>query len=101
MVSWSAEIDTTQPPPDNQQSPPSLIKPPKNATPEQLQDYQNQIDQNQQQIDLLQTQMGSARQNFAKNKPIFTEGLLGFVGVSQSGQTKCTFNNGWLFIIDR
>jgi hypothetical protein len=95
------EIDTTQPPPDNQQSPPSLIKPPKNATPEQLQDYQNQIDQNQQQIDLLQAQMGSARQNFAKNKPIFSEGLLGFVGVSQSGQTKCTFSNGWLFIIER
>jgi hypothetical protein len=94
------EIDTTKPPPDSQQSPPRLVKP-KNASPDQLKDYQNQIDQNQQNIDLLQSQMGAARQNFAKNKPIFSEGLLGFVGISQSGQTKCTFSNGWLFIIER
>ncbi len=95
-----ATIDTTQPPPDNQQTPPSLELP-KNATQQQIQDYQNQIAQNQQNIDLLQSQMASARQNFAKNKPIFTEGLLGFVGVSQSGQTTCAFNNSWLFIIQR
>jgi hypothetical protein len=95
-----AEIDTTQPPPDNQQSPPQF-EIPNNATPDQVKDYQNQIDQNSQNLDLLNSQMGSARKNFAKNKPIFSEGLLGFVGVSQSGQTKCTFSNGWLFLIER
>lgn len=95
-----SEIDTTQPPPDSFQSPPSLV-PPKNATSEQLQDYQNQINQNQQNITLMQGQMADARKNFAKNKPIFTEGLLGFVGVSQSGQTTCTFSNAWLFQIER
>jgi hypothetical protein len=94
------EIDTTKPPPASNQPPPSLV-PPKNATPAQLQDYQNQIDQNQQNLNLLNGQMSSARLNFAKNKPIFSEGLLGFVGVSQSGHTTCTFSNGWLFIIER
>jgi hypothetical protein len=94
-------IDTTQPPPDNQQSPPNLDNPPKDASAEQLQDYKNQLDQNSQNTDLVQAQMSDARKNFAKNKPIFSEGLLGFIGVSQSGQTKCTFSNGWLFIIDR
>jgi hypothetical protein len=94
------EIDTTQPPPDNQQSPPAFEMP-QNANPDQAKDYQNQIDQNSQNLDLMQTQMASAKKNFAKNKPIFSEGLLGFIGVSQSGQTKCTFSNGWLFIIDR
>jgi hypothetical protein len=82
------------------QSPPSFAIP-KNATTEQLQDYQNQIDQNQQNIDLMQSQMADARKNFAKNKPIFSEGLLGFVGVSQSGRTTCTFRNAWLFLIER
>jgi hypothetical protein len=95
-----SQIDTTQPPPDNQQTPPK-ISIPNNATPDQVKDYQNQIAQNQQNLDLLQSQMGSARQNFAKNKPIFSEGLLGFVGISQSGDTVCTITNGWLFIIDR
>jgi hypothetical protein len=94
------EIDTTQPPPDSFQSPPSF-EPPKNASNEQLQDYQNQMDQNQQNIELMQYQMAEARKNFAKNKPIFSEGVLGFVGVSQSGQTTCKFNNAWLFLIER
>jgi len=94
------EIDTTQPPPDSFQSPPSFVLP-KNATPNQQQDYQNQIDQNQQNIALMQSQLAVAKTNFAKNKPIFSEGLLGFVGVSQSGESKCTFSNGWLFIIER
>jgi hypothetical protein len=94
------EIDTTQPPPDSMQSPPSLALP-KNATPQQVQDYQNQIDQNQQNIALMQGQMADAKKNFAKNKPIFSEGLLGFVDVSQSGESKCTFSNGWLFILNK
>lgn len=95
-----SSIDTTQPPPDNQQSPPSF-QPPANADSQQLQDYQNQLAQNQQNMDLMNSQMSDARKNFAKNKPIFDEGLLGFVGVSQSGHTTCTFNNTWLFLIER
>jgi hypothetical protein len=95
-----SEIDTTQPPPDNQQSPPSFEMP-KNANPDQVKDYQNQIDQNSTNLDVMNSQMSSARKNFAKNKPIFDSGLLGFIDVSQSGESKCTFNNGWLFIIDR
>ena len=94
------EIDTAQPPPDSNPSPPS-IEIPKNATPEQVKDYQNQIDQNQKNIDMVNFQMAEARKNFANNKPIDTEGLLGFVGVSQAGQTTCTFSNSWLFIIER
>jgi hypothetical protein len=94
------EVDTTQPPDSTIPSPPSIVAP-KNATPEQLQEYQNQIDQNQQTVDLMQAQLALARQNYSKNKAIFSDGLLGFVGVSQSGQTTCTFSNAWLFLIER
>jgi len=66
------EIDTTQPPPDSMKSPPSL-EIPKNNTPQQLQDYQNLMDQSNQNISLVQSQMAGARMNFAKNKPIFSE----------------------------
>jgi hypothetical protein len=93
-------IDTSQPPPENQQTPPKL-EIPKNASPDQVKDYQNQVDQNSQNLDLVNSQMATARKNFAKNKPIFSEGLLGFIDVSQSGESKCTFSNGWLFIIER
>jgi hypothetical protein len=94
------EIDTTQPPPDNMQSPPSFTAP-KNATPQQLQDYQGLVGQNSQNIGVVQSQMSDAKTNFAKNKPIFSEGLLGFIDVSQSGESKCTFSNGWLFILNK
>jgi hypothetical protein len=94
------EIDTTQPPPENQQTPPTYEKP-TGANAEQLKDYQNLIDQSSQNTDLLNSQMSDARKNFAKNKPIFSEGFLGFIGVSESGHTKCTFSDGWLFIIER
>jgi hypothetical protein len=94
------EIDTTKPPPSSNQSPPSLVLP-KNATPAQVQDYQNQLDQNTQSASILQAQLADANKNFSKNHPFFTDGLLGFVGVSQSGHTTCTFSNGWLFIIGK
>jgi len=94
------EVDTTQPPDNSIPSGPSLVLP-NNATPAQQQDYQNQIDQNQQTTQLLQAQLAVAHQNYAKNKAIFSDGLLGFVGVSQSGQTTCTFSNAWLFQIER
>jgi hypothetical protein len=94
------QVDITQPPQDTLPSPPSF-EIPKNATPEQLQQYQDMRDQSTQTITMLQAQLADAKRNFVKNKPIFTEGLLGFVGVSQSGQTKCTFSNAWLFLIER
>ncbi|MCJ7583303.1 MAG: hypothetical protein MUO30_00835 [Anaerolineales bacterium] len=94
------EVDTTQPPPSSLPSPPSL-EPPEGATPEQLQDYQDQIDQNSQTVNLMQAQLAEANRNYAKNKAIFSDGLLGFLGVSQSGHTICTFDNAWLFLIER
>jgi len=94
------EVDTTQPPPSSLPSPPSLELP-EGATPEQLQDYQDQIDQNSQTVNLMQAQLAEANRNYAKNKAIFSDGLLGFLGVSQSGHTICTFDNAWLFLIER
>jgi hypothetical protein len=94
------EIDTNQPPPDNMPSPPT-IEMPQNASADQLEDYQNLIDQDSKNNDLINFQMSSARKNFAENKPIFSEGLLGYVAVSESGHTQCTFSDGWLFIIER
>jgi hypothetical protein len=66
-----------------------------------LQEYQNLIDQSSQNTSLVQSQMANAKINFAKNKPIFSEGLLGFLDVSQSGESKSTINNGWLFILNK
>lgn len=94
------EIDTTQPPPSSLPAPPSIELPQGATLPPGLNDYQNQVDQYSQTINQLQAQLAAAQQNYAKSKPVLSNGLLGFLGISQSGQTICTFSNAWLFIID-
>ena len=45
-------------------------------------------------------QLNDARKNFALNKPFLYDGLLGFLGASDSGHMICTFQNAWLFILN-
>jgi hypothetical protein len=90
------EIDASQPPPDNMQTPPKL-EIPQNAQPDQVKEYQDLIAQDNANVDIISSQMGDAKKNFAKNKPIFDEGFLGFIAVSESGHVKCTFSDAWLF----
>ncbi len=94
-----ATIDITQPPPASMPMPPLL--PPVSDLPPGLDDYESQVDQFSQSTSQLQSQLVAAQRNFDKNKPLFSNGLLGFLGVSQSGQTVCTFSNAWLFIIEK
>jgi hypothetical protein len=92
------QIDSSQPPPNSQQTPPK-VELTGTPVPQQLQDYQNLMSQDAATNSMINDQMATASKNFAKNKPILDEGFLGFIGVSQSGQTTCTFSNGWLFIL--
>jgi hypothetical protein len=97
---YIGQIDTNQPPPNTLPAPPTFLLP-NNATPDQLQEYQDQVDQNRQTAEQMQAQLAEAKRNYANNKAMFTDGLLGYLGVSESGETKCTFSNSWLFIIER
>jgi len=103
------QVDITEPPPD------VVIKFPKMEIPNEadlaaeipdkaerarrLEQYREQAEQydlgNQQVV----AQLRDAQKYFDVNQPFFYDsGLLGFLGMSQSGQMTCTFNNGWLFI---
>jgi hypothetical protein len=95
------EVDTTKPPPNLNLM---IGKPelPTGATPEQLQVYQNQLNEYNQITDQVSAQLAQAQRNYANNnKAIYSEGLLGFIGMSQSGSLTCKFSNAWLFIIER
>jgi hypothetical protein len=93
------QVDTTQPPPDSIRIPPQ-IQLPAGANSQQVQDYQDQLAQYDDTNQELTSQLTIAKRNFSKNKALLTDGLLGFLGISQSGQMKCTFDNAWLFIIE-
>ncbi len=94
------QMVTTQLPLNSLQPPPSL-EIPKNGNLQQLQEYRNLIDQISQNLNVVQAQMAIAKLNFTKNKPILSQGLIGLGNASQSGYSKCTFNNNRLFILER
>jgi hypothetical protein len=89
------EVDTTQPPPSTLMTPPDL-----SAIPgaDQAADFQDQISQYGESTEFLSGQLAAAKRNFNQTEAVLTEGLLGFLGMSQSGTTQCDFSNSWLFI---
>jgi hypothetical protein len=94
------EVDTTKPPPDNMKPPSKPLLPP-GANAQQITDYQAQMDQYSDITNQMTSQLNQAKQNYAKNKAIFSDGFLGFLGLSESGHTSCTFEDAWLFIIEQ
>ena len=86
---WIGELDVTKPPNPNMPRPPAPELPP-NATEQQ---------RRQLELDSIDSQIKLAMKNFKEGKAVYPEGLIGLVGMSQSGDMTCTFNNTWLFII--
>lgn len=94
------QIDTTLPPPDTVLAFPKIVIP-ENATPQEVQEYEDQIRQYADSINQITSQLNEAKVNFSSGKAVYTDGLLGFLGVSQSGQMRCEFSNAWLFILNK
>lgn len=95
------EVDTTKPPPTSMTVPPQQPTPPPGANSAQIQQFQDQLAQYGQITNQMQAQLSQAQINFPTEPAVFTDGILGFLGISESGLTTCTFSNAWLFIIDR
>lgn len=93
------ELDITQPPPDRSFKFPK-VEIPANVLPGRLEQYQQQESQYEEGNTTIQSQLGDAKKNFKKNQPFLYDGLLGFLGLSQSGHMVCDFTNAWLFIIN-
>jgi hypothetical protein len=90
------QVDVTQPPNQTISLPPTLELPP-GATEAQVQDFNNQISQQNAGLDHLNGELAQAKSNFSPSAALLTDGFLGFVGLSQSGSMTCKFENGWLF----
>jgi hypothetical protein len=95
-----AQLDTTKPPP-NALSSIALPQIPANATTDQIAAITGQRNDIQTLNDQMSRQLASAKANFTTSDTNFTDGLLGFLGFSQSGQTTCTFDKAWLFQLNK
>ena len=95
-----AEVDIAKPPPSTFALPayPQL---PIDPSALQLQDYQQQVDQYSTTVNQIEANLVEAQQNYFNNKlATFTDGFLGYMGVSEYGHTMCTFSNAWLYLIN-
>lgn len=94
------EVDPSAPPP-NPAIPPEPEKPPANADPAAKAEYQA----NKAEYDLILQQIQAdyaARQRaYSSAETVFERGFIALVALSESGRrTVCTFENGWLFLIE-
>ncbi len=92
------EVNIKEGPPDITLKPPKIVIP-DNVLPGQLDQFQQAANEQDQGNNQVKGQLNDARKNFAINKPFLYDGLLGFLGASDSGHTSCTFQNAFLFIL--
>jgi hypothetical protein len=97
---WIGQVDVTKPPDPYMPRPPAPSLPP-NATQAQRQQFNQQLGRQDSDLNAINNQITTALKNFKEGQAVFTEGLLGMVGMSQSGDMTCTFNNTWLFIFNK
>lgn len=95
---WIGQVDVTQPPSVGLSKPPAIALPP-GATETQKQDYENQMSQVDSGIDYFNSLLSQAIKNFTTSNVILDEGFLGFIGMSESGTMKCSYEDAWLFIL--
>jgi hypothetical protein len=97
---WIGQVDVTVPPSASLPNVPAMELP-SGATEAQQQDYQNQVNQTNSGIDYFNSLLSQAVKNFTTANIILDEGFLGFIGMSQAGTMTCTYDDAWLFIIER
>jgi len=95
-----AEVDITLPPPTSVPPIPSMELP-DGASEQQREDYQNLFGQYDSAFSTINSQMAFARANYAKDRAIYTDGMLGLIAFNESGNMTCAFENAWLFILNK
>jgi hypothetical protein len=95
-----AAVDITLPPPTSVPPIPSMELP-EGASEQQREDYQNLFGQYDSAFSTINSQMAFARANYAKDRAIYTDGMLGLIAFNESGNMTCAFDNAWLFILNK
>lgn len=93
------EIDTTQPP-KAMVMPPTPM-PPIDSSDAGAQDfYEQEMEEYQQIAQQAQQNFQVAKSNYMKKNPVYTDGFLSMLALTQGGLTVCTFDNAWLWLLE-
>jgi hypothetical protein len=93
------EVDTTQPP-SRLPSPPKPEAPLDAGNTEAAAVYQTQLQEYQEILAQSESAYKTALKNYSNRQAEFSEGFLAMIAGTESGQTTCTFENTWLWLIE-
>jgi len=93
------EVDITQPP-SRLPSPPKPLAPLDPANAQAVETYQSQLQEYQEIVAQSESTYQTALKNYTNRQAVFSEGFLAMIAGTESGQTKCTFENAWLWLIE-
>lgn len=94
------EVDTTEPPKPIP-SPPKPIPPVDQSNQAAIAAYEEQAKEYEDIIKQSQMNYQKSLKKHEEQPAVFTEGFLAMLGASESGRTRCTFNNAWLWLIEQ
>jgi hypothetical protein len=92
------EVDTTQPPQPSR--PPKPVPPTNNEDTNAQSLYNDQLKEYEDLIANIQENFNTASINFDQKEAIFENGFLGLIAISESGRTRCDYNDVWLWLLD-
>jgi hypothetical protein len=93
------EIDTTQPP-KPLVMPAQPIPPLDSSDTSAQQAYESQMEEYQDIVQQAQQNFQVANANYQKEKAVLTDGFLSMLAFTQGGQTTCTFDKAWLWLLE-
>jgi hypothetical protein len=94
------EVDTTEPPKPIP-SPPKPAAPLDQSNQAAVNNYQEQLKEYEDIIKQSQLNYQKALKKHEEEPAVFTQGFLAMLTASESGRTRCTFNDAWLWLIEQ
>jgi hypothetical protein len=94
------EIETTDPPKPIP-SPPKPAPPADENNQALVDSYKEQLKEYEDIIKQSQLNYQRALKKHQENPAVFEQGFLAMIAASESGRTRCTFNEAWLWLIDQ
>jgi hypothetical protein len=94
------EVNTTEPP-KPMPSPPKPLPPLDESNQAAVNSYQQQLKEYEDIIKQSQLNYQMSLKKHQENPAVFDQGFLAMIAASESGRTRCTFNNAWLWLIEQ
>jgi len=94
------EVDTTEPPKPIP-SPPKPVAPVDQSNQAAVNNYEQQLKEYEDIIKQSQLNYQKALKKHEENPAVFEKGFLAMLAASESGRTRCTFNDAWLWLIEQ